>query len=173
MPTPGDIASCRLKSFPMPPEPPDIGTWPRLGTPLMQRVNLFAYGNVLDTFKRCLTTAQLRLMTEESAGADVVIHPFFCESRWYDFDNFNTYIEAGRRATEAALPAHPRAAGPANKQILQSMKPFLSSPLWDAAQPEFWEAWQLRRLREFLKRRVLPFSAHYRRLFAEHGIRTR
>src|SRR5436190_1723594 len=50
------------------------------------------------------------------------------------------------------------------------MKPFLSSPLWDAARPEFWEAWQLRRLREFLKRRVLPFSAHYRRVFAEHGI---
>lgn len=50
------------------------------------------------------------------------------------------------------------------------MKPFVSSPPWDAAKPEFWEAWQLRRLREFLKRRVLPFSAHYRRLFAEHGI---
>ncbi|HEY2574543.1 MAG TPA: AMP-binding protein [Verrucomicrobiaceae bacterium] len=50
------------------------------------------------------------------------------------------------------------------------MKPFLSSPLWDAAQPEFWEAWQLRRLREFLKHRVLPFSAHYRRLFADHGL---
>jgi phenylacetate-coenzyme A ligase PaaK-like adenylate-forming protein len=50
------------------------------------------------------------------------------------------------------------------------MKPFLSSPLWDAAKPEFWEAWQFRHLREFLSRRVLPFSAHYRRLFAEHGL---
>lgn len=50
------------------------------------------------------------------------------------------------------------------------MKPFLSSPLWDAGAPEFWQAWQIRRLREYLKHRVLPFSAHYRRVFAEHGI---
>jgi len=50
------------------------------------------------------------------------------------------------------------------------MKPFLSSPLWDAGAPDFWQAWQLRRLREYLKHRVLPFSAHYRRLFDEHGI---
>ena len=46
------------------------------------------------------------------------------------------------------------------------MKPFLSSPLWDAGAPEFWQAWQLRRLREYLKTRVLPFSTHYRDLFA-------
>src|SRR5437899_2577624 len=50
------------------------------------------------------------------------------------------------------------------------MKPFLSSPQWDAGKPEFWDAWQLRRLREYLKRRVLPFSAHYQRVFSEHNI---
>lgn len=50
------------------------------------------------------------------------------------------------------------------------MKPFLSSPLWDAGAPEFWQQWQIRRLREYLTRRVLPFSAHYRQLFAEYGI---
>lgn len=50
------------------------------------------------------------------------------------------------------------------------MKTLLPSPLWDAAKPEFWEDWQLRRLREYLKRRVLPFSAHYRQLFQESGI---
>ena len=44
------------------------------------------------------------LMTEESESADVLIHPFFGESKWHDFHNFNRYIEAGRRATEAALP---------------------------------------------------------------------
>jgi NTE family protein len=103
MPTPGDIASCRVKSFPMPPEPPATALG-RAWDSVMKRVNLFAYGNVLDTFKRCLTSAQLRLMSEESAGADVVIHPFLCDSKWHDFHNFNTYIEAGRRATEAALP---------------------------------------------------------------------
>ncbi len=50
------------------------------------------------------------------------------------------------------------------------MKPFLPSPLWDAGAPEFWEAWQLRRLREYLKRRVLPFSGHYHCLFEENDI---
>jgi phenylacetate-coenzyme A ligase PaaK-like adenylate-forming protein len=50
------------------------------------------------------------------------------------------------------------------------MKPFLSSPLWDAGAPEFWQQWQVRRLREYLKHRVLPFSTHYRRVFEEHHI---
>ncbi len=103
MPTASDIASRQLKSFPMPPEAPE-SVFGRAWEAVMKRVNLFAYGNVLDTFKRCLTTAQIRLMAEESASADVVIHPFFGESKWHDFHNFNTYIEAGRRATEEALP---------------------------------------------------------------------
>ena len=51
------------------------------------------------------------------------------------------------------------------------MKPFHSSPLWDAGAPDFWHQWQLRRLREYLTRRVLPFSSHYHKLFEEHGIR--
>lgn len=51
------------------------------------------------------------------------------------------------------------------------MKTFLPSPPWDAGSPEFWQSWQLRRLRNYLKHRVLPFSDHYRRLFQEHGIR--
>lgn len=50
------------------------------------------------------------------------------------------------------------------------MKPFLSSPLWDAGAPDFWQAWQLRRLRDYLKNRVLPFSTHYRRLFEENNL---
>jgi phenylacetate-CoA ligase len=50
------------------------------------------------------------------------------------------------------------------------MKPFLSSPLWDAGTPEFWKSWQIRRLRDYLKHRVLPFSAHYHKMFEEHGI---
>ena len=50
------------------------------------------------------------------------------------------------------------------------MKPFLSSPQWDAGAAEFWQQWQIRRLREYLTRRVLPFSAHYRRLFADYGV---
>ncbi|HEY2574544.1 MAG TPA: patatin-like phospholipase family protein [Verrucomicrobiaceae bacterium] len=103
MPTASDIDARRLNSFPIPPDPPTTAMR-KVWNGITNRVNLFAYGNVLDTFKRCLTSAQLRLITEESACADVLVHPFFGESKWYDFENFNTYIEAGRHATEAALP---------------------------------------------------------------------
>ncbi len=44
------------------------------------------------------------------------------------------------------------------------------TPKWDTSPPDIWRSWQARRLREYLARRVLPFSIHYRRLFAEHGI---
>jgi phenylacetate-CoA ligase len=38
------------------------------------------------------------------------------------------------------------------------------TPSWETAPPERWKAWQLRQLQRYLKTRVLPFSAHYRRL---------
>lgn len=103
MPTTADLGSCSICSYPVPPPPPR-GPMRKWFASLNRHVNLFAYGNVLDTFKRCLTSAQLRLVAEEGDRADVLIHPFFCESRWYDFENFNRYIEAGRTAAEAALP---------------------------------------------------------------------
>ena len=43
-------------------------------------------------------------------------------------------------------------------------------PAWDTAPPEVWRDWQFRRLRDYLSHRVLPFSAHYNRLFKEHGL---
>jgi NTE family protein len=103
MPTFEDLASAQICSYPSPPPAP-LGVWGRFSAVANRNVNLFAYGNVLDTFKRCLTSAQLRLVSEEGARADVLIHPFFCESRWYDFENFTRYIDAGRKAAEAALP---------------------------------------------------------------------
>ncbi len=50
------------------------------------------------------------------------------------------------------------------------MKILSSNPAWDSAPPEVWQAWQLRRLRDYLAHRVLPFSAHYNRLFKEAGL---
>jgi phenylacetate-coenzyme A ligase PaaK-like adenylate-forming protein len=50
------------------------------------------------------------------------------------------------------------------------MKLFSAPPVWDASLPEVWHDWQLHRLRTYLRDRVLPFSAHYRRLFAENDI---
>jgi NTE family protein len=98
-----DIATSKLQSYPMPPPIP-ASIMSRLWGALSRNLNLFAYGNVLDTFKRCLTSSQLRVIAHESARADVLIHPFFQESRWYDFENFNRYIEAGRTAALEALP---------------------------------------------------------------------
>ncbi len=44
------------------------------------------------------------------------------------------------------------------------------TPDWNTTPPEVWKNWQLAQLRGYLCRRVIPFSAHYRRLFQEHGI---
>jgi len=49
------------------------------------------------------------------------------------------------------------------------MKLLSTTPVWDASPPEVWDDWQLHRLRDYLKHRVMPFSAHYRRLFGAHG----
>jgi NTE family protein len=103
MPTLADISTGDFKTYPIPPVVP-ANMWGRIGSAINSNINLFAHGNVLDTFKRCLTAAQMRIVAEESLRADVVVHPFFHESRWHDFHNFNRYLEAGRQAAEEALP---------------------------------------------------------------------
>jgi NTE family protein len=87
---------------------------------LWRKVNLLAYGNVLDTFRRALMAAQLRLITKEEAAADVVIHPRFSTSTWHDFENFGRYLQAGRAAAEAALPAIRELLSPPPNQEIPS-----------------------------------------------------
>jgi NTE family protein len=103
MPTLEDISSSKMQSYPIPPPIPSSMVSRFFGS-LSRNLNLFAYGNVLDTFKRSLTSSQLRVIAHESTRADVLIHPFCHESRWYDFENFNRYIESGRTAALEALP---------------------------------------------------------------------
>lgn len=50
------------------------------------------------------------------------------------------------------------------------MKTLRHTPDWNASPREAWQCWQLVRLRDYLSRRVVPFSAHYGRLFKKHGI---
>lgn len=50
------------------------------------------------------------------------------------------------------------------------MKLLHHTPDWNTSPPEVWKHWQLVQLRDYLNRRVIPFSAHYGRLFKEHGI---
>jgi len=50
------------------------------------------------------------------------------------------------------------------------MKLLHHTPDWNASPPEVWKHWQLAQLRDYLNRRVVPFSTHYARVFKEHGI---
>jgi NTE family protein len=102
LPKPDDIARRRDKTFPTPAT--DAGLFRRGVAGILKHFNLLAHGNVLDTFRRSLMTAQLRLGARDAALADVCVHPVFRESAWYDFEHFDLYIEAGREAARAALP---------------------------------------------------------------------
>ena len=50
------------------------------------------------------------------------------------------------------------------------MKLLHHTPDWNASPPEVWKHWQIAQLRDYLNRRVVPFSTHYARVFKEHGI---
>jgi NTE family protein len=104
MPSPGDFESCR-----------DFSARTCRGKRraslilcylrrLLRFINLMEDGNVLDTFRRSLMSAQLRLIQKECAASDIVIQPRFERSSWHDFENFDHYIRAGRQAALAALP---------------------------------------------------------------------
>lgn len=92
VPTPEDLVRCNAA------DPRQPGWNP------LRWVNLLAYGNVLDTFHRSLMAAQMQVAAKEARHADVLMHPVFCEAHWYDFENFDRYIKAGRDAAIAALP---------------------------------------------------------------------
>ncbi len=92
MPTADDIRRCR-----------DGGNPRQVSANPLRWLNLLAYGNVLDTFRRSLMSAQIQLAAKEARQADLVLHPYHCDSLWYDFDQFDRYIKAGREAALAAL----------------------------------------------------------------------
>lgn len=103
MPSPYDSAASKTAAAThLPPRSRNI--FMRWVSRFWKAVNLLAYGNVMDTFQRSLMAAQLRLIQKESARADCVIHPIFSESTWFDYENFDRYITAGRAAARDALP---------------------------------------------------------------------
>ncbi len=103
MPTPQDIEECRDKTF-QPPKKSDRNVLSRFLGRFWHSINLLAYGNVMDTFRRALSSAQFRLVSKECERADLVLHPLVCQSTWHDFEHFDRYIAAGREAAKAALP---------------------------------------------------------------------
>lgn len=104
MPTPDDIEQRADSTFAKQ-QKAEYSIFSRPFRSLWGKVNLLAAGNVLDTFRRALMAAQLELMVKEEAAADVVIHPRFAASAWHDFENFAQYLQAGRDAAKAAMPA--------------------------------------------------------------------
>ena len=99
VPTPDEIESCRATDVVTALKPthnPFRYLW--------RKINLMAYGNVVDTFRRALLASQIQVTAKEAMKADVLVHPFFCEAAWYDYENFDRYIKAGRDAARAALP---------------------------------------------------------------------
>lgn len=105
MPNPDDFESCRDDTFGRCKGSRRSNLVLCLLRRLLRAVNLMEDGNVIDTFRRSLMAAQLRLIQKECAASDVVIQPRFERSSWHDFENFDHYIRAGRQAAEAALPA--------------------------------------------------------------------
>jgi hypothetical protein len=108
MPTPNDFESSLKTTAPSPHGESQSKQHLAAVPPFWHKVNLLAHGNVLDTFRRALMAAQLRLIAKEEAAADVVIHPRFTDSTWHDFENFGHYLQAGRdAATPRCLPSVP------------------------------------------------------------------
>lgn len=104
MPSPKDFSDANDLTFRKTPDQVTHSIFRSLRR-MFRSVNLLADGNVMDTFRRALMAAQLRLIAKEAAAADVVIQPRFSQSTWHDFENFDAYIEAGRIAATEALPA--------------------------------------------------------------------
>ena len=109
LPTAADIVSGADPSFNVPEKM-------SLAARVFHPLNLMAHGNVMDTFKRALMCSTLRLVEKESRQADLVIHPAFTTGTWFDYENFERYITAGRRAAEYALPAIRQLLEPINSR---------------------------------------------------------
>lgn len=93
----------------------ETGLWGKIAKGIGS-LSLTAEGNMIDTLRRSIRIAQIRIAHDALKDADVVVHAHsHQESRWHDYDNFRHFIEVGRRAAEAQLPAI-RALTEAHKQ---------------------------------------------------------
>lgn len=70
---------------------------------LNRRVNLMASGNVIDTFRKSIRAAQIRMAEESCRRADLCIRPAYVATSWHAYDQFERLIEGGRAATRARL----------------------------------------------------------------------
>lgn len=84
---------------------PSRGPLRRLASLLNRNLNLLATGNVVDTLRKSVQAAQLRLAEQSCRRSSLSIQPQFeLPGLWHDYTNFRHYIDAGRAAAVAALP---------------------------------------------------------------------
>lgn len=100
IPTFDEIEHCGLIDF----KTPNPGLLRRAFSYLIRPVNLLAQGNIIDTFVSSLKASQIRMAHDACKQADIVIKPISCLGRWYDYHEYDHFIEIGRQAAEQALP---------------------------------------------------------------------
>ena len=71
---------------------------------LVHPINLLAHGNLIDTFVSSLKASQVRMAHDSCKRADLVIKPITCLGRWYDYHEYDHFIQIGREAAQQALP---------------------------------------------------------------------
>ncbi|MFQ3223795.1 MAG: NTE family protein [Lentimonas sp.] len=76
----------------------------RLLSRLLHPINLMACGSIIDTFTSSLKASQVRMAHDSCKRADIVIKPISCIGRWYDYHEYDHFIQIGRQAAETALP---------------------------------------------------------------------
>jgi NTE family protein len=82
-------------------EPP---VWWRRGLGVISRhTNPLAPGNIVDTFRKSVRAAQIRLAADACHRADLCLHPPHIEARWHEYSRFEHFIEAGRQIARAHL----------------------------------------------------------------------
>jgi NTE family protein len=73
------------------------------GVPLVQQLNRFAPGNLLEILMRSIQGTQIRLAEASCTMADVVLRPNISDDRWLDYSNPGKFMALGRQVAERHL----------------------------------------------------------------------
>lgn len=73
--------------------------------PLIKSIFPFGSNNLIDVGMRTIEAIEARLAEESTKKANVVIDPYLTELSWFDFDEYNLFIEQGRRSAREKIDA--------------------------------------------------------------------
>lgn len=100
IPSVQEVEACSITATPARPQ----SFWRRAFLTIVKPVNLLANGNIIDTFNKSLKASQIRMADDSYQHADIVIKPVTCLGNWYDYHEYDHFIQIGREAAEKALP---------------------------------------------------------------------